>query len=347
MAGGVGFRLWPKSRKSMPKQFLDVVGSGKSLIRHTFERFSKIIPAERFLVVTNAAYRHLVEEHLPELSPEQILCEPVGRNTTPSICYAAFHLLKRDPSAEMIVTPTDHYITHNDEFLEAVEECAEFAAKGNVLLTLGIHPTHPDTGYGYIQISDNKPISKVKCFTEKPSIEIAKMFIQHHEFFWNSGIFIFTVQSIIEAVKCHLPDYYALFLSIEDHLTTPLEAQSIARVYSECKAISIDYGVMERADNVYVKCGDFGWGDIGTWGAVYAHSAKDRHLNTSVGDAFAFASKGCMISLPEGKIAVVSGLDDYIIVDTDDVLMICPRHEEQSIKKFIDEVKYIKGDKFL
>lgn len=347
MAGGVGSRFWPKSRRSMPKQFLDILGSGKSFIRQTYLRFSKMIPTDKFLVVTNEAYRHLVEEHIPELAPNQILCEPIGRNTTPSICYAAYYLLKNDPTAEMIVTPTDHFINQTDEFLEAVAECVDFALKNNALLTLGIRPTHPETGYGYIQASDMQHISKVKCFTEKPSLEIAQTFLLHKEFFWNSGIFVWKVQSIVDAIKIHLPDYHALFDSIKDSFDTPREAESIACVYSECKPISIDYGVMERADNVYVRCGDFGWSDIGTWGAVYQHSPKDNHHNASSGDAFTFSSRNCMISLPADKIAVVSGLDDYIVVDTEDVLMICPRHEEQNIKKFIDEVKYNKGDKFL
>lgn len=347
MAGGVGFRFWPKSRKSMPKQFLDILGDGKSFIRQTYLRFSAMIPPENFLVVTNKAYRHLVEEHIPEIKPDQILCEPVGRNTAPSICYAAYYLLKHDPSAQMIVTPTDHYINQTDEFLEAVAECVEFASTSNALLTLGIKPTRPETGYGYIQATDRRHISKVKCFTEKPSLEIAQMFLQHNEFLWNAGVFVWRVQSIVDAIREQLPDYHALFSAVKDHLDTPDEAEYIEQAYNECRPISIDYGVMERADNVYVRCGDFGWSDIGTWGAVYQHSPKDNCHNVSSGDAFTFSSRNCMISLPSDKIAVVSGLDDYIVVDTEDVLMICPRHEEQNIKKFIDEVKYNKGDKFL
>lgn len=347
MAGGVGSRFWPMSRKSMPKQFLDMFGDGKSLLRHTFERFSKMISVENFLVVTNQAYREFVKEHIPEIKQEQILCEPVGRNTAPCICYAAFSLMRRDPEAEMIITPTDHYINREDDFLAAIEECACFSSQRGALLTLGIRPTHPETGYGYIQISDHAPISKVKCFTEKPSFEAAQMFLQHKEFFWNSGIFISKAADMIEAIKTHLPDYYSLFHAIENDLGTPNERGAISRVYAECKAMSIDYGVMERADNVYVRCGDYGWSDVGTWGGLYQYLPKDSRGNATSSDTYIFDTNDCMISLPKDKVAVVSGLDDFIVVDTDDVLMICPKNEEQNIRKFIDEVKYNKGDKFL
>ncbi|MFR9603521.1 MAG: mannose-1-phosphate guanylyltransferase [Rikenellaceae bacterium] len=347
MAGGVGSRFWPKSRQSMPKQFLDILGSGKSFIRHTFERFLPMVPVENFLVVTNAAYRELVLDHIPELSADQVLCEPVGRNTAPCICYAAYLLRKINPQAEMIVTPADHYIHQEDEFRCAVGECVEFSIKHNALITLGIKPTRPETGYGYIQISDSSPITKVKCFTEKPTLEIAQTFIQHKEFFWNSGIFVWKVSDIVSAIELHLPDYHTLFSAIEPQLRTPQEGEAIAQLFAQCKPISIDYGVMERADNVYVRCGDFGWSDVGTWGSVYQHSNKDNFDNATSEDAFMFNTHNSIVSLPKGKIAVVSGLEDYIVVDTDDVLMICPRSEEQNIKKFIDEVKYNKGNKFL
>ncbi len=348
MAGGVGSRFWPKSRKDMPKQFLDILGSGKSFIRHTFERFAPIIPIENFLVVTNSTYKELVLEHIPELSPDQILSEPIGRNTAPCICYAAYTLRKIDPSAQMIVTPADHFISDQEEFIGAVQECVEFTTTHpNSLITLGINPTHPETGYGYIQSSDNLPISKVKCFTEKPSLEVAQMFLQHKEFYWNSGIFIWRAEDIINAIERYLPDYYTLFSSIEEQLRTPAEEEAVRGVYSECKSISIDYGVMEPAENVYVRCGNFVWSDIGTWGSLYQHSPKDQDGNVCCKETFTFNTHNSVISLAKDKIAVVSGLDNFIVVDTNDVLMICPRSEEQNIKKFMDEVKYHKGEKHL
>ncbi len=348
MAGGIGARFWPKSRQSMPKQFLDILGEGRSFIRQTFERFRPIIAIENFMVVTNRAYKELVLEHIPELKEEQILCEPIGRNTAPCIAYAAHKLLKINPKAEMIVTPADHRVLRDEEFRTAVEECVEFSTKNNALITIGINPTHPETGYGYIQFSDGeRALSRVKCFTEKPNLELAKTLLACGEFVWNSGVFIWSAKDIIEAFSKYLPEHHAMFLAIEDDLCTEREDEAIAHLFSTCKAISIDYGVMEKADNVYVRRGDFGWSDVGSWGSVYQQSPKDRHENAASQDVFLYNTQNSMISLPEGKIAVVSGLDNYIVVDTDDVLMICPRSDEQSIKKFIDEVKYNKGDKFI
>ncbi len=347
MAGGVGSRFWPKSRQSMPKQFLDILGSGRSLLRHTFERYKPIIPLENFRVVTNIDYFDLVKEHIPELADEQILCEPIGRNTAPCICYAAYSLHKINSEAEMIVTPSDLYIGNEEEFLTATLECADFARDHHALVTLGIKPTHPETGYGYIQASDPSTISKVKCFTEKPSLEVARTFLQHKEFFWNSGVFVWLAKDIIAAICSHLPDYHTRFESIKEELHTSTEQTAISGVYAECKAISIDYGVMEWADNLYVKCGEYGWSDIGTWGSIYQLSPKDSTGNVITEGAFTFNTHNSIISLPKDKTAVVSGLDNYIVVDTDDVVMICPRSEEQNIKKFIDEVKYHTGKKHI
>lgn len=345
MAGGIGSRFWPKSRQSRPKQFLDILSTGKSFIRCTYERFAKIVPAENFLVVTNRRYRDLVLEHIPELSPEQVLCEPIGRNTAPCIAYAAYTLRKKNPQATMIVTPSDHLVLDTDEFCRIIGECADFVAHNDALMTVGIRPSRPETGYGYIQRSSDEPVSKVKCFTEKPNLELAQTFIQCGEFLWNAGIFIWTVANIVAALERYLPEHASLFSSIADDLGTESEAEAVERVFSECKAISIDYGVMEKADNVYVHSGDFGWSDVGTWGSIYQHSRKDRYANAGPGgEVFAYDTRNSLISLPEGKIAVVSGLKDYIVVDTDDVLMICPREEEQNIKRYIDDVRYSTGD---
>ena len=348
MAGGVGTRFWPKSRQAMPKQFLDILGTGKSFIRHTFERFAPMVPPENFLVVTNVRYKHLVLEHLPEIGEEQVLCEPVGRNTAPCIAYAAYTLAKRDPEAEMIVTPSDHLILNESDFRTIIGECLEFAAANDALMTVGIKPTRPDTGYGYIQVSDGAPISKVKCFTEKPDLELAQTFLQCGEFFWNSGIFVWKVSSIIEAFEKFLPEHHLLFSRVMNATGTDAERNIVELAFSECRAISIDYGIMEKADNVYVRCGEFGWSDVGTWGSVYQHSRKDRYANAAPAEGcYLYDTRSSIISLPEGKIAAISGLKDFIVVDTDDVLMICPRAEEQNIKKFIDEVKYRNGEKHI
>ena len=348
MAGGIGTRFWPKSRQSMPKQFLDILGTGKSFIRHTYERFEKLVPAENFLVVTNHKYKQLVLEHLPELKEEQILCEPIGRNTAPCIAYAAYTLLKTNPDAEMIVTPADHLILNEDDFRSIISECIEFAATNNALMTVGIKPTRPDTGYGYIQVSDKAPISKVKCFTEKPNLELAQTFLQCGEFFWNSGIFIWKVKSIIEAFEKYLPEHHMLFMGVHRALGTAAEQNVVEMAFAECRAISIDYGIMEKADNVYVRCGEFGWSDVGTWGSVYQHSRKDRYANAIPQEGcYLYDTRNSIVSLPTDKIAIISGLKDYIVVDTEDVLMVCPRAEEQNIKKYIDEVKFHNGDKHI
>ena len=349
MAGGIGSRFWPKSRLSRPKQFLDILGTGRTFLRMTYERFAGIVPPENFIVATNARYRETVLEQLPELTPGQVLCEPVGRNTAPCICYAAYRLRKSDPEARMIVTPADHLILDEREFRPLIGECLDFVEGHAALMTVGIEPTRPETGYGYIQVSDEQRISKVKSFTEKPDEELARTFIQCGEFLWNSGIFIWKASDIIDAIRRYLPEHHALFSAIEPALNTPGEEEAIARVFAECRPISIDYGVMEHADNVYVRRGDIGWSDVGTWGAYYREARKDRYANAKPekGCYTDESTRSCIISLPENKIAVINGLREFIVVDTEDVLMICPRSEEQRIKKFIDEVKYNEGDKHI
>ena len=348
MAGGVGTRFWPESRQSKPKQFLDICDTGKSFIRTTYERFAHLVPTENFLVVTNRRYKELVLEHIPELAEEQILCEPIGRNTAPCISYAAFHLRRIDPEALMIVTPSDHLILNEAEFHNIVEDTINFADNHNALMTIGITPSRPETGYGYIQKSSNEIISRVKCFTEKPNLELAQVFVQSGEFFWNSGIFIWKVEDILAALATHLPENHALFEAIAEKLGTDEEEAAIESVFAECRAISVDYGVMEKADNVYVRCGDFGWSDVGTWGSLYQLSRKDKYANVRPAEGcYLYNTRQTIVSLPKDKIAVINGLRDYIVVDTDDVLLICPRNEEQNIKKYIDEVKYNNGDKHI
>ena len=332
----------------MPKQFLDILGTGKSFIRSTYERFLPLVPKENFLVVTNRAYRDLVLEHIPELDPEQILCEPIGRNTAPAIAYAAHTLRKRSKDARMIVTPSDHLILNEAEFHVAINECLEFVAEHDALMTVGIEPSRPDTGYGYLQKSDSNVISRVKCFTEKPALEIAQAFVDCGEFVWNSGLFVWSIDSIMRAFETYLPEHHALFNSSDDALGTEREVEVIEQVFAECKSISIDYGVMEKAENVYVRCSDFGWSDVGTWGSVYQLSQKDRNENMLSHDGcYAYDTSKSIVSVADGKVAVIKGLNNYIVVDTDDVLLVCPRSDEQSIKKYIDDVRFDKGEKYV
>ena len=348
MAGGIGKRFWPMSRQNHPKQFLDILGTGRSFIRHTVERFTNIVPIENFIIVTNRRYKKLVLEHIPEITEEQILCEPIGRNTAPCIAYASYMLRRKNPNAEMIVTPADHLILNEVEFTRVIESSLEFIQYRNALMTIGIEPTRPETGYGYIQRSNAEDICKIKCFTEKPIRELAEAFLECGEFLWNSGIFLWKVSDIIEAFEKHLPDHAALFSSMEELFGTARETEAIEKIFSECRSISIDYGIMEKADNVYVHCSDFGWSDVGTWGSVYQNSRKDKYANALSNDNIkTHNTRNSLITIPKDKAAVVSGLKDYIIVDTPDVLLICPSNEEQNISSFIEDLKYTTGDKFI
>lgn len=348
MAGGIGLRFWPLSRQSMPKQFLDILGSGKSFIRQTFERFAQIVPVENFLIVTNASYRDLVLQHIPELSSEQILCEPVGRNTAPCIAYAAFRLRAKNPDAVMIVAPSDHLILDERNFVTAINECVDFAVKTHAIMTIGITPTRPDTGYGYIQVTDRTSIGKVKTFTEKPDERMARTFIASGEFFWNSGIFVWEVGTIIEAMRKYLPDLYAPFSIHHEAFGTKSEDAVIRNIYPECRAVSIDYGVIEKADNVYVRPSSFGWSDMGTWHSLYQTLDKDESGNVLDGKVMTEETSGCLVKLTDGKLAVIEGLEDYIVVDTPDALLICPRQREDDIKQFTMRLKMDdKGGEYL
>lgn len=350
MAGGVGSRFWPMSRTSHPKQFLDILDTGKSFIRETYERFANFIPDENFLVVTNHSYKNEVLRHIPELKIDQILCEPLGRNTAPCVAYAAYRLVAENPDATMIVTPSDHLITNVDEFSRVMQLGADFAAKHDTLLTIGIQPDSPATGYGYIQIESAlvaPEVHKVKTFTEKPTLEVAKAFLESGEFFWNSGIFIWRADVIKGAIEQFLPEIAALFESINDSYGTPTEREAIQKIYPECRNISIDYGVMEKAHNTNVICADFGWSDIGTWGSLYAHSPKSECGNVAGPKVLTYNTKGTIIKVPKDKVVVVEGLEDYIVVERDDVLLICRRENEQNIKQYVEDVKFKIGEEHI
>ncbi len=351
MAGGIGSRFWPISRNAKPKQFLDILGTGKSFIRHTFERFLPIVPVENFLVVTNSDYRDLVLEQIPELSATQVLGEPIGRNTAPCIAYAAFRLLAVNPEAEMIVTPADHLILNEGEFCKAVDECVEFVRRNNALMTIGIRPSRPDTGYGYIQIeagtTEGCQIRKVKTFTEKPNAEMAQVFVDSGEFLWNAGIFVWKAKAIRQALIEFLPDTEQLFAEVGDAYNTPNEQEFVDRAYAECRPISIDFGVMEKAENVYVRCSDFGWSDVGTWGSLYQNSDKNADGNVTPMHCLTYNTRNCVIKTPDDMLAVVEGLEDYIVVQSGNALMICPKANEQNVKKYIDDIKYTKSEEFI
>lgn len=347
MAGGVGSRFWPVSRRNLPKQFLDIMGTGKSFIRHTFERFLPIIPQENFLVVTNAAYKSLVLEHIPELKSSQVLCEPVGRNTAPCIAYAAYRLKAVNPQAEVVVAPSDHFIFDEETFRKDITDCLEFVADKDVLMTIGIKPSRPDTGYGYIQAGSTDVMGPVASFREKPNLEVAISYLASGNYLWNAGIFIWSNQAILKALNICVPEISALFNAQQKAFNTPEEGTVIQTIYAGCPSISIDYGVMEKADNVYVRKCDFGWNDVGTWGSLYQLSAKDEKANATQGNVRLYNSSGCMVKAPAEKMVVIDSLSDYIIADTPDALMICPMKNEQHIKQVLEDLKTVEKGKYI
>lgn len=353
MAGGIGSRFWPLSKTSKPKQFLDILGTGKTLIQQTYERFLPFCPKENILIVTNAIYKDYVLEQLP-INPNQVLLEPARRNTAPCIAYASYKIHQTCPDANVVVAPSDHLILNIEEFNKEISKGFDFVSKNNALLTLGLKPTRPETGYGYIQVSSEKNnsgfenLKKVKTFTEKPNAELAQIFVNSGEFFWNSGIFIWSLKAIISSFKEHLSEVGDLFEEGLPFYNTPEETNFIQKTYSECRNISIDYGIMEKANNVYVLCTDFGWSDLGTWGSLYENSEKDKKANVINGDnIFVYNSKNCIVKLLGKKIAVVDGLDNFIVVESDGMLLICRKDNEQEIRQFVSDIKLQKGDEYV
>nr|MBQ5604568.1 mannose-1-phosphate guanylyltransferase [Bacteroidales bacterium] len=350
MSGGIGSRFWPASRSSYPKQFLDFFGTGRSLIQQTFDRIKKIVPVENIFVVTNQRYNELTLEQLPELKPEQILLEPCRRNTAPCIAYAAHHIHAINPNASMVVAPSDHLILKEEEFLNSLSNGLDFVSKHDALLTLGIKPNRPETGYGYIQASHQSldGFTKVKAFTEKPNLELAKVFLESGDFYWNSGIFLWNVQSIIKAFNEFLPEVAQAFNNGLSLFNTEKEKAFIDEMFPSCPNISIDYGVMEKANNVYVQMGDFGWSDLGTWGSLHELSDKDQNGNSILKcNALCYDSHNNIITLPEGQLAVVHKMDGYIIASSGNVLMICKRENEQEIRQFVQDAEIKFGENFV
>lgn len=353
MAGGVGARFWPMSRQHHPKQFIDILGTGETLIQSTFRRFSKVCPPENIYIVTNEIYKALVLKQLP-VTEEQVLCEPSRRNTAPCIAYANYRILERNPEANIVVAPSDHIILKEDIFTEVITSALKATADNDWLLTLGIRPSRPDTGYGYIQYDDNQGydkdprVKKVKTFTEKPQLDMAKQFITSGDFLWNSGIFIWKLKTILDAFDRYLPDVDQLFKAGIGRYATDGEEAFIRQTYTMCKSISIDYGVMEKANNVYVLASDFGWSDLGTWGSLYETRAKDKDQNTVVGqNVMLYESSNCIVNMPKDKLVVLHGLDGYIVVEDNGILLVCRKGDEQQIRQFVNDVMIEKGDKYI
>ncbi len=353
MAGGIGSRFWPMSRNAFPKQFLDILGTGHTLLQQTFNRFNKICPKENIYIVTNETYIDLVKKNLPQLPVENILVEPLRRNTAPCVSYAAFKIAAKNPDANIVVAPSDHIITKEDAFTEAINKGLSFTAQNDCLLTLGITPSRPDTGYGYIQLVDEKhnetnKIFKVKTFTEKPNLEMARFFLQSGEFVWNAGIFLWNLKSILKALKEHLPEMYHLFEEGNSVYNKAGEEAFIKTAYSQCTNISIDFGVMEKANNVYVMSADFGWSDLGTYGSLYEHITHDANKNAVVGkNVMLYDTKNCIVNMPHDKLVVLQGLSDYIVVEAENILLVCRKQDEQQIRQFVNDVKTAKGEKFV
>lgn len=352
MAGGIGSRFWPISRTAHPKQFIDILGTGKTLIQNTYERFLKIIPAENIFIVTNETYAGLVKQQLPDIDESRILGEPVMRNTAPCIAYACHKIYMMDPDASIVVAPSDHLILNTDEFVKDITNSLEAASKNDCLITLGIKPSRPDTGYGYIQYTEKtlaNDFHKVKTFTEKPNLELAKTFVQSGDFLWNAGIFVWTAKSILKAFDKHLPDMNDIFKEGKSVYNTENEDGFIQNAYYQCTNISIDYGIMEKADNVYILPTDFGWSDLGTWASVYELSEKDSVGNAVIPSekVILYDSSNCMVNVPAGKLVILQGLDDYIIVEDNNTLMICHKDKEQGVKQIVADVKARFGTEFI
>ena len=351
MAGGIGSRFWPVSRLAYPKQFLDILNCGKTLIQSTFDRFTQFIDIENIFVVTSFQYKELVKQQLPLLNPDNIVCEPSRKNTAPCIAYISYKLQQINPNCNLICAPADHLILDNISFTKSCLEALGFTKKNNALITLGIKPYEPKTGYGYIQyeehcVSDN--IYKVKTFTEKPDLELAKTFIASGDFLWNAGIFVWKTKNIIEAFEKYLPEVHELFHGAITAMNTPEEKKVIDLIYPLCLSISIDYGILEKADNVYVIPSAFGWSDLGTWGSAYDNIEKDYMENAVTGgDVILFDCQKNVIHKNDKKLMLLQGLEDYIIVDTKDVLLICKKEKEQNIKEYLTEVKRNIGEQYL
>lgn len=349
MAGGIGSRFWPMSTAENPKQFHDILGTGESLLQQTFRRLSLLTNPDKILVVTHRKYEEQVAEQLPSMPRRNIILEPARRNTAPCITYAAYRIQSEDPEANILIAPSDHLISNESEFVRIANLALNTAQESEFLITLGIKPHRPDTGYGYIQFENQdeapKEVKKVKTFTEKPNLEIAQQFLDSGDFLWNAGIFIWSLKTFKKELQEHQADLYHNFEQGAEKFGTSGESDYVNTIYPACDNESIDYGLMEKSSKVYVIPADFGWSDLGTWGSLYEHKKLDDHGNALVGDKIlSYDSSNNIVRLPKDKIAVIEGLKDYIVVDTPEALLICKMQNEQKIKSFVSDVKLSFGD---
>ena len=350
MAGGVGSRLWPISRQSFPKQFHDVLGTGRTLLQETIHRFEDVCPKENIVVVTNKAYAGLVKEQVPFLEDSQILQEPIARNTAPCIAYACFRIAALNPNANIVVSPADHIILNVDNFQRCINTVLKSTEENDILVTLGIKPSRPDTGYGYIQYKDTQNaegLHKVKTFTEKPNRELAEVFIESGDFVWNAGIFVWNAKTILKAFSEYLFDLFAIFADGNHHFFRDSEEQFVEAAFAESKSISIDYGILEKADNVWVLPADFGWSDLGTWKSLFELSEKDDNGNSVKGNVSVSDTRNSIVRTEEDKLVVVHGLQDVIVAQFDGVTMVCNKEDEQKVRDFVAEAKKQKGKNFV
>ena len=344
MAGGVGSRFWPMSTAEKPKQFIDVLGLGKSLLQLTVERFKGICLPENVWIVTNKCYADIVREQLPQVPAGNILCEPCRRNTAPCIAYVSWRIKSKDPKANIVVTPSDHVVMDVAEFQRIITSCLSFTAETDAIVTLGIQPTRPETGYGYIQADlsssslRNKGIFRVDSFKEKPDAATAEQYIKKNNYFWNAGIFIWNVSTIVNAFRVYQPAISETFENLLPYYSTDKSQEEIDRVFPECESISVDYAIMEKAEEIFVCPGEFGWSDLGTWGSLRNQAKKDLYGNAAIGnDIRLFETTDCMIHTMQEKKVIIQGLEGYIVAENEDTLLICKLSEEQRIKQFTGE----------
>lgn len=344
MAGGIGSRFWPFSRTTKPKQFLDVLGTGKSLLQMTYERFLSITDKGKILVVTNEDYGQIVADQLPDIDKDQILQEPVKRNTAPCIAYAAYKIMEKDPNGIMVVTPSDHTIFGDEKFNSIINGACKAAEADDKLITVGIKPNRPETGYGYIQyVDEGDEVKKVKTFTEKPELELAKSFLESGDFVWNAGIFVWSIRAIVDAFKFNMPDLALIFEEGAGKFYSDQEQPFIANAYAQSKSVSIDYGVMEKASNVFVMLGDFGWSDLGSWSSLHEIKDADENQNVVEGETLLYNSKNNFIKSESGRLIITQDLDGYLVADFNDVLLICKKDAESKFREFVADVKELKG----
>ncbi len=347
MAGGVGSRFWPMSTPERPKQFIDVLGVGRSLLQLTYDRFKSVCPDENFWVVTNSKYASIVREQLPQLSADHVLQEPCRRNTAPCIAYVSWRIKAQDPRANIVVTPSDHVVTDPVEFRRVVRLCLKFTSETDAIVTIGIRPDRPETGYGYIQAdltsssARNREIFRVDSFREKPDQATALGYIRQKNYFWNAGIFIWNVETIINAYRIYAPSITRIFDSMMGDFGTEREQATLNRLYPDCANISVDYAIMEKADEIFVCPASFGWSDLGTWGSLLKESKRDLYGNACIGpDIELYDTRDCIIHTTQQKRVVVQGLDHFIVAEKDGTLLICKLSEEQRIKQFSDNSKH-------